>query len=281
MPHRPTPPHRIEAEADLLYALHPSEFIRARDARVAELKGSDQREGKGEATQEDKELAQQVHSLRRPTVAGWLVNLLAHRDGLAALHSVGEQLRRAQSELDTAQLRTLASARTEAVAEAVAAALAAGVEADPQFQGSAAVRDQLQATFTAALADPAAQAAVASGRLVTPLQYAGFGEVEIGDAVATPLRSVPPIAVQPEASEPQDSSDDAERAARDEAAAERAARHAAAQAAVDRASAALEVAEAGYAQARARRAQARRALEQARAELADLSSPTVSDQDPR
>ena len=38
---------------------------------------------------------------------------------------------------------------------------------------------------------------MASGQLLRPLAYAGFGEVELDDAVATPLRLLPPLPDDP------------------------------------------------------------------------------------
>ena len=55
---------------------------------------------------------------------------------------------------------------------------------------AAAARDA-GATFVAALASPSATEAVVSGRLTRALEYAGFGDVDIRDATARPLRLVP------------------------------------------------------------------------------------------
>ena len=56
----------------------------------------------------------------------------------------------------------------------------------------------------AAVADPAAAQAVASGRLTKTLAYAGFGEVDLTAATATPLtghrRAKPPTGGSPEES---------------------------------------------------------------------------------
>jgi hypothetical protein len=47
---------------------------------------------------------------------------------------------------------------------------------------------QVRGTFDAAIADETAEAAVLSGRLTTVLSYTGFGEVDVTDAVAAPVR---------------------------------------------------------------------------------------------
>jgi hypothetical protein len=87
-------------------------------------------------------------------------------------------------------MKELGQERTRVVAELVERAVALAKNADPQYRDTATVRDQVTSTLTAAVADPTAEAAVTSGRLVSPLSYAGFGEVDISDAVATPLHVV-------------------------------------------------------------------------------------------
>lgn len=249
-----------------LYALLPGEFVRARDDRAKALRSDG-----------DRELATQVKALRRPTQAAWLVNLLAQRpDSLTPLLELGHDLRAAQSELDVPTMKTLAARRPGVVAELVTAACRAATDVDPDFQESEGLRGQVSATLTAAVADPLAEQAVASGRLVTALTYAGFGEVEIGDAVATPLRVVPDdasaatgptdSAVESSVRRTDDSDDEPEPAGstEDELTAARDRVAAAAQA--------LEVAEAAMAQARARRAAARRTWESARDALEALEN---------
>jgi DNA repair exonuclease SbcCD ATPase subunit len=54
---------------------------------------------------------------------------------------------------------------------------------------------QVEQTLAAALADPVAGAAVASGRLVQPLEHAGLGPVDLTGAVATSGGDKPPALV--------------------------------------------------------------------------------------
>lgn len=174
------PADALADEAAALYALLPAEFVKARDARAKQLRA------------DDKDLAAQVKALRRPTVAAWLVNLLAHEAGaLDPLLELGAALREAQSRLDTATMKQLSAQRPGIVGDLADRAAGLAADRDPSFGDTATTREQVIATLTAALADPMAEQAVASGRLVSPLSYAGFGEVEIGDAIATPLRAVP------------------------------------------------------------------------------------------
>lgn len=271
-------------EAAALYALLPAEFVKARDARAKQLRA------------DDKDLAAQVKALRRPTVAAWLVNLLAHEAGaLDRLLELGAALREAQSRLDTTTMKQLSAQRPGIVGDLADRAAGLATDRDPSFGDTATTREQVVATLTAALADPMAQQAVASGRLVSPLTYAGFGEVEIGDAIATPLRSVPdpaertagrPRSVAPQgrtpsapqrrpAPEPEAQAEPEPEAVPDpepepEPSGPSPAEIAAAERKVADAERRLEVAEASLAQARARRAEARRALEAATAALEDL-----------
>lgn len=278
-------------EAAALYALLPAEFVKARDARAKQLRA------------DDKDLAAQVKALRRPTVAAWLVNLLAHEAGaLDPLLELGAALREAQSRLDTATMKQLSAQRPGIVGDLADRAARLAADRDPSFGDTATTREQVIATLTAALADPMAEQAVASGRLVSPLSYAGFGEVEIGDAIATPLRAVPdpadhavakPRSVAPQArtpskpprrtappaepgstAQPGSATDpdvtDTDEAPEPEPTGPSPAEIAAAEQKVAEAERRLEVAEASLAQARARRAEARRALEAATAALEDL-----------
>lgn len=278
-------------EAAALYALLPAEFVKARDARAKQLRA------------DDKDLASQVKALRRPTVAAWLVNLLAHEAGaLDPLLELGAALREAQSRLDTATMKQLSAQRPGIVGDLADRAAGLAADRDPSFGDTATTREQVIATLTAALADPMAEQAVASGRLVSPLSYAGFGEVEIGDAIATPLRAVPdpadrtvakPRSVAPQARTPskpprrtappaepgstaqpgratEPDATDTDDAPEPEPTGPSPAEIAAAEQKVAEAERRLEVAEASLAQARARRAEARRALEAATAALEDL-----------
>lgn len=165
-------PTRLDEIVDELYAGAPDAFVAARDAaaRAAREDG-------------DRELAAQVRALRRPSAAAALVNALARSDadpGLADLADLGARLRQAQSELVGAQMKNLGAERNSLVRTLVDAAVG-------DSGASGAVRDQVAATLTAAVADPAAEQAVRSGRLVTALHYSGLGEVDISAATATAL----------------------------------------------------------------------------------------------
>jgi len=157
----------LDEVADRLYALPPEQFTAARDEEVARARQAG-----------DRERARTLGALRRPTVAAWLVNLLAREraEAVAELFALGEALRAAQHELRGAQLRELSSQRRAAVdglaGQVRGLARAAGRPARENLPV-----DEVVATLNAALADAEVAAQVRAGRLVRPTSYAGFGEV--------------------------------------------------------------------------------------------------------
>lgn len=237
----------VDDVADELYGVLPADFITTRDARAKELRGDGH-----------EELAREVKALRKPTAAAWLVNLLA-RDGLAELSDLSGRMRDAQSNLDARAMKDAGRDRSRVVNALVDRAAELAREADGSFRDSEAVREQLIATLVAAVADPGAEAAVTSGRLVTPLSYAGFGEVDISDAVATPLHVV---REKPEPKKSKKSKKEPE--GPDPKALERA------RAALEEAEEALEEAEQAFDEARARRHEARLEVKRAQQELEAL-----------
>lgn len=155
----------LEEAAGELYGLPPVEFTAARDARAAEARAAGQRE-----------LATGIRQLRRPTLSAWAVNLLARHqpDALADLVELAGELRTAQSNLQRDALRELMRRRQQRLSTLVADATRLADEAGHPL-GDEAVR-QVERTLTATLSDPEAAQQVLSGRLVSPLEYAGFGE---------------------------------------------------------------------------------------------------------
>jgi hypothetical protein len=161
-------------DAEDLYHLAPEDFTAARDAAAKQARADG-----------DREAATALKALRRPTVSAWLLNTLVHaqRELVEQLLQLGPGLAQAQAGRDAGALRALGEQRRQLVSAVVASAVdAAGRPV------AAAVRDEVAATLEAALADPASADAVRSGRLVRPLSYAGFGEVDLADAVAPPTR---------------------------------------------------------------------------------------------
>nr|BFF09181.1 hypothetical protein GCM10025699_04840 [Microbacterium flavescens] len=167
----------LDAIAAELYALPPSEFTAARNAR---------------AGMADRSIAAQVKALRKPTVAAWTVNLLASGGQLGEALELSAALREAQEDLDAAELSRLGRQRRALVA--ALATQAVGLAKDAGVAVSAAARDDVEKTINAAVMDAAAAAAVMTGRLVTPLEAGAFEEVALVDAVGG---SVPGVAAAP------------------------------------------------------------------------------------
>ncbi|MEU4421980.1 hypothetical protein AB0F81_15255 [Actinoplanes sp. NPDC024001] len=149
-----------------LYEEPPESFVATRAAAVDEAR----REG-------DRDAAKRLAALKKPTVAAWVVNLLALKrpDLIGELVELSTALRAAQRDLQGEQLRELSQQRRQFVSALVAAARKLAVAA-----GAPAARLPLadvEATLTAALAEPEIAAQVRTGRLIRPANYAGFGEV--------------------------------------------------------------------------------------------------------
>jgi hypothetical protein len=154
--------------ADRLYGAAPETFVAERDKLVAEAREAG-----------DRDRAAAIGKLRKPTVAAWLVNLLALRrpDLLAGLVELAGQLRAAQRELQGEQLRELSGQRRAAVDALVAQARALAVAERPELARTKLPLSDVEATLSAALADEDVADQVRSGRLVRSVEYTGFGEI--------------------------------------------------------------------------------------------------------
>jgi hypothetical protein len=151
---------------DRLYELPPEKFIAARDeaAEAARRAG-------------DRATATAIGKLRRPTVAAWLVNLLARRapDLVGELLSLGDALRSAQHDLRGDEMRELSIQRRAAIGGLVGKARRLALEAGRSGRESLPLAD-VEATLSAALAEPDVAEAVRAGTLTKAAGYAGFGE---------------------------------------------------------------------------------------------------------
>ncbi|HEX8629880.1 MAG TPA: hypothetical protein VF755_17100 [Catenuloplanes sp.] len=151
-----------------LYAAPPDEFVAARAEAIAAAKATGDRAG-----------ARLIAQLRKPTVAAWLVNLLAiHRPELVAeLVELSGQLRAAQRELRGDDLRALSAHRRQVVSALVAQARSLAVAAGVGAAAGKLPLAEVEATLTAALADVEIAEQVRSGQLIRAVAYVGFGEV--------------------------------------------------------------------------------------------------------
>ncbi|MCO7274825.1 MULTISPECIES: hypothetical protein [Cellulosimicrobium] len=158
-----------DALVDGLFALPLEQFVVARTAAAKEIKASGDAVG-----------AERVARLAKPTVAAWVVNQVARErpDDVAALVSLGDELRDATADRDRTRIRTLDRLRRERVERVVGELRDAGEVAGRAV--SATALDRLAETLTAAVMDPDAGALVRAGRLSQALQHVGFGIVDEG-----------------------------------------------------------------------------------------------------
>jgi hypothetical protein len=151
-----------------MYEAPPEGFVAARSTAVDEAKKA------GDAA-----TAKRLAALRKPTVAAWVVNLLALRrpDLIDELVELSTALREAQRGLQGDQLRELTTQRRQVVSALVAAARKLAIAEDPGMAGAKLPLGEVEATLTAALAEPEIADQVRTGRLIRAATYAGFGEV--------------------------------------------------------------------------------------------------------
>ena len=152
----------VAAAADELYGADPGEFTDRRKALAGDAR-----------TAGDAAAAKRIAALRKPTRAAWVVNQLARTDPGApgALARLAADLRAAEAARDGHRLRELSASRGPLVDGLTAQALAAAGVPDPP----SALREEVAATLTAAIADPGVAADFAAGALTRAAQWAGFG----------------------------------------------------------------------------------------------------------
>jgi hypothetical protein len=146
-----------------LYLLPPTDFVAARNELVRRARAAGNRE-----------VAEHLQQLRRPTRSAWLVNVLASDTAaMQRLSALGRQLRDAQTGLAGAELRNLAEQRRRLINElldrAEDHAVAAGIRL------TTTVLSEVEATLQAALVDLAGALTIRNGHLVRPLSHSGFG----------------------------------------------------------------------------------------------------------
>ena len=172
----------LEEIAAALYAGPQDDFVSTRGARAEEAS--------------DPILATAVKALRKPSIAAWVVNVFAQeRAGqLGQALQLAQELREAQDDPDAPALATLGRERralTRRLAE-TAAELAAsrGERITP------ATLDAVEQSISAAFFDPAAAAAVASGRLVRGLTPSST-PTDIAESVAGAAPELEPAVAPP------------------------------------------------------------------------------------
>jgi hypothetical protein len=149
-----------------LYSEPPDGFVAARTAAINEARDAG-----------DRDTAKRLAALKKPTVAAWVVNLLALRrpELIDDLVELSAALREAQRGLKGDDLRELTAQRRQVVSALVDAARRLALAASGP--GAKLPLGEVEATLTAALAEPDVAAQVRTGRLIRAASYAGFGEV--------------------------------------------------------------------------------------------------------
>ena len=162
----PTPP-AAEAAAERLYGLPLGDFTAARNTLARET-----------AKEGDRQGAEAIRSLRKPSAAAWALNQLArgHGDELGELLSAGERLRRAQAELlaggDRAAFREASKLEQRLVSEL--ARKAVGIAREAGTAATDALERRIADTLRAAALDPAVAGSLRAGRLVREHAAAGL-----------------------------------------------------------------------------------------------------------
>ncbi|MEV1074515.1 hypothetical protein [Micromonospora parva] len=151
-----------------LYRTPPDRFVAAREAAVAQARQAG-----------DPATARELARLRRPTVAAWLVNLLAIRrpELVADLVQLADALRSAQRELRGPKLRELSAQRRAVVGALVAEVRKLAVAEPDAPPANRLPLAEVEATLNAAFSDVEVAEQVRAGRLLRAASYAGFGEV--------------------------------------------------------------------------------------------------------
>ncbi len=159
--------------ASHLYGLPLEAFTAERNARAKDIA--------------DKEVASQVKKLPKPSMAGWLINMLTlhRRPAVDEALALGVELRAAQEHLDQARMKELGQQRQRLLATLGQDSLALAKELGHGV--SASVAAELEQTFRAAMTDPDAAAAVATGRLLRALTASGWDAVDLAGAVGGPF----------------------------------------------------------------------------------------------
>jgi len=163
-----------------LYLVPPARFVAARDKVVRQARAAGHRD-----------LARELHALRRPTLSAWLVNVLARqqRARMQQLFALGRELRQAQTRLDGDQLRRLPAQQQDLIGELLDWASRHAAEAG--VRSTQAALSEVEATLQAGLVDLAAASAVMSGHLVRPMSHAGFGPLPQVQSAGSPSAPSP------------------------------------------------------------------------------------------
>jgi hypothetical protein len=156
----------LETELDQLYALDPGEFVAERDRLARELRDGGRREE-----------AEQVKSLRKPTVSAATINQLSRHERreidllLDAGHRLREAQRRSLAGEDPGSLEEARKIEREALGKLRRAAQ--GILAESGRESSTTL-DRVMSTLQSAAVSDEGRELLALGRLSGDLEAAGF-----------------------------------------------------------------------------------------------------------
>jgi hypothetical protein len=159
-------------ELNRLYGLPLADFTRARDGLARELRKAGEREA-----------ADEVKSLAKPSISAWTVNRLARQEPMQVrgLMTAGERLRAAQAELlgggDPDELQAALQRQREVVAALLESSKR--ILESAGHPATAATLERIRGTLTSAAADEEGARLVESGRLTKDLEPAGFGGLAV------------------------------------------------------------------------------------------------------
>jgi len=170
-----TGPSSLRTAVDELYSNPMSEFTARRKTLAAAAKKAG-----------DTEAAAHILGLRKPTLAADTVNRLVRvaRTEIDELLVLGSRLREAEKALDGPELRKLSGRRRQLVNDLTRLAF----DITDQPAPSASVREGVNSTLNAALADEDIADMLLSGALVTQARWDGFGATSLPElATVLPL----------------------------------------------------------------------------------------------
>jgi len=155
-----------------LYSCDPGEFIERRSALAARARTA------GEAA-----LAKEIAALRKPTRSAWILNQLVRSapEVTTQLAALGDELRAAQRSLDGAAIRELSLRRRQLIDALTRQAFTLSGQ-----QSAPAIKDEVTATLSAALADPQFNEQLRAAALDRAARRDGFGPAGIPELVLLP-----------------------------------------------------------------------------------------------
>jgi hypothetical protein len=171
----------VDEEVERLYGLPLEEFTAERNALARELRKAGERES-----------ADSVQALPKPSISAWVVNQLARRERLQmrSLLTAGDRLRKAQEDLLGGGTRDELREAVERQRDVVAALLesAKDILRSAGHPATDATLERVRGTLTSAAGSDEGKRLVEEGLLTEDLDPAGFGPLALGTGTARPTR---------------------------------------------------------------------------------------------